>query len=415
MLFLRRYRKPLTSMPASDFLSYSFLKFRRFCGFICGFVFFLSGILKLMDPVGAGLVMDSYLDFLHIGFLGFAAKGLGVFFALAETLIGTALITGVWRRFTAVAVISLQAFFTLLTLILVIFNPAMDCGCFGEAIHLTHLQTFIKNIVICILLAVAFIPLRNLGRPKKRKFASFGIVCISVLSFTVYSLLYLPLVDFTGFKPGAGLAAVKAEMTAGDEDTFESVFIYEKGGVQKEFSLNDLPDSTWTYVDTRTIQKKDLTGLGTALSFYDNEGNYKDSLAAQGDVMVISIYKPQMKGKKWDASVRFAQEARSAGFSPMILVAGTPEQVKEMHTDDIPVYFCDYKTLITMNRSNGGATWFSQGYLIKKWSPRSFPGPEALKQYIEGNATEAVLENDAEGSLIFQGFLLYVFAVMLLL
>lgn len=402
-------------MPASDFLSYSFLKFRRFCGFLCGFVFFISGILKLMDPVGAGLVMDSYLNFLHIDFLGFASKGLGVTFALTETILGTALITGVWRKSTAVAAISLQAFFTFLTLILVIFNPAMDCGCFGEAIHLTHLQTFIKNIAICILLAIAFIPLRNLGRPKKRKYVSFGIVCVSVLAFTIYSLLYLPLVDFTGFKPGAGLAAVKTEMASGEEDAFESVFIYEKDGVQKEFSLNDLPDSTWTYVNTSTIQKKDLTGFGSALSFYDNEGNYKDSLAVQGDVMVISVYKPQMKGKKWNAAMRFAQEARSAGFSPMFLVAGTPEQTKEIQTGDIPVYFCDYKTLITMNRSNGGATWFSHGYLIKKWSPRSFPEPEALKQYIEGNATEAILENDAEGSLIFQGFLLYVFAVMLLL
>ena len=167
-------------MPASDFFRYFFLKSRRFCGFLCGFVFFTSGILKLMDPVGTGLIMDKYLDFLHIGFLGFAAKGLGILFALAETTIGTALVTGVWRRLTAIAAISLQAFFTLLTLLLVIFNPTMDCGCFGEAIHLTHLQTFIKNIAICILLAIGFIPMRNLGRPVKRKYVSFSIVSISV-------------------------------------------------------------------------------------------------------------------------------------------------------------------------------------------------------------------------------------------
>ncbi len=82
-------------------MKYIVERFRRFCGFITGFVFFASGILKLLDPVGAGLVMDEYFDFLHIGFIGFAAKPLGVFLALAETLIGTALITGVWRRTTA--------------------------------------------------------------------------------------------------------------------------------------------------------------------------------------------------------------------------------------------------------------------------------------------------------------------------
>lgn len=400
-------------MPASNFFSYLFLKFRRFCGFICGFVFFLSGILKLMDPVGAGLVMDSYLGFLHIGFLGFASKGLGVLFALAETVVGTALITGVWRRLAAIAAMSLQAFFTLLTLLLVIFNPTMDCGCFGEAFHLTHLQTFIKNIVICVLLGIAFIPMRNLGRPKRRKFVSFGLVCISVMAFTVYSLFYLPLVDFTDFRPGTGLAAAKAELEV--EDAYESIFVYEKDGMQKEFSLNALPDSTWTFVSTMTVQKKDLTGSGATLSFYDKEGDYLDSLATQGNVMVVSVYDPDMSEKKWSAAVKFASAARSAGFTPMILVSGTPEQTEDIQTGGIPVYFCDYKTLITMNRSNAGATWFSQGYLIKKWSRRAYPEMEDMVGYIDGNATEAVLENDAEGSLIFQGFLLYVFAVMLLL
>ena len=402
-------------MPADNFFKYLFLKLRRFSGFICGFVFFLSGIVKLMDPVGAGLVMNSYLDFLHIGFLDFAAKGLAILFALLETVIGVALITGVWRKIAGIAALSLQGFFTLLTIILVIFNPTMDCGCFGEAIHLTHLQTFIKNLILCALLAFAFIPIRNLGRPKKRKYVSFGIVCISVLAFTIYSMLYLPMVDFTDFKPGTGLTAAKANAETASEDAFESVFIYEKDGVEKEFTLDNLPDSTWTFISTQTTQTRDLSNTGATLSFYNSKDEYQDSLAVKGDVMVISIYKPKMKEKKWKKVLQFATEAQNAGFSPMILVAGTQEQIKDRPTGDIPVFFSDYKTLITMNRSNAGATWFSQGYLIKKWSSRSHPSLQKMIEYKEGNTTETIIENDAEGSLIFQGFLLYVFAVMLLL
>ncbi len=71
-------------------MKYIVERFRRFCGFLTGFVFFISGILKLLDPVGAGLVMDEYFDFLHIGFLGSASKLLGTLLALAETVIGTA-------------------------------------------------------------------------------------------------------------------------------------------------------------------------------------------------------------------------------------------------------------------------------------------------------------------------------------
>ena len=146
--------------------------------------------------------------------------------------------------------------------------------------------------------------------------------------------------------------------------------------------------------------------------FHELLDEYKGN---KGNVMVVSVYDPDMSEKKWSAAVQFASAARSAGFTPMILVSGTPEQTEDIQTGGIPVYFCDYKTLISMNRSNAGATWFSQGYLIKKWSRRAYPEMEDMVGYIDGNATEAVLENDAEGSLIFQGFLLYVFAVMLLL
>ena len=132
-------------------MRYFLFRMKRFCGFAMGFVFFISGVLKLMDPVGTGLVMKEYFQFLHIGFLEFIAKPAGSTFAMAETIVGAGLITGVWRRAVAVAALILQGFFTLLTLLLVIFNPEMACGCFGEAVHLTHGQTFAKNIVILIL------------------------------------------------------------------------------------------------------------------------------------------------------------------------------------------------------------------------------------------------------------------------
>jgi hypothetical protein len=368
-----------------------------------------------MDPVGAGLVMNSYLDFLHIGFLGFAAKALGVTFALAETVVGTALITGIWRKPIAIIAMSLQGFLTLLTIILAIFNPTMDCGCFGEAIHLTHLQTLYKNLILCALLLFAFVPMRDLGKPKKLKFVSFGLVCTSVIAFMIYSLLYLPMIDFTEFKPGAGLAAIKADTEFSNESAFESVFVYEKDGVQQEFTLDNLPDSTWTFVSTQTTQHSDLSNSGATLSFYDADNEYHDHLAVEGNVMIVSIYDPEIDKDEWEESIQFAKEALNVGFKPMILIAGTPDQVENIPTEDIPVYFCDYKTLITMNRSNAGATWISQSHFIKKWAAGAYPDLNQMEQYLKNDATEAVLENDTEGSLIFQGFMLYVFAVMLLL
>ena len=401
-------------------MAYILLRMKRFCGFITGFVFFLSGIVKLLDPVGAGLVMDSYFDFLHIGFMGPTSKFFGVMFALAETVIGTGLITGVWRKPMGLAALILQGFFTVLTLFLVIFNPEMDCGCFGEAIHLTHMQTFLKNIVLCILLATYYFPSSMLGRNRKRKYASFGLVTVSVIAFTVYSLLYIPLIDFTTFKPAAVLAAGENA----EADLYEAVFIYEKDGVKESFTLGHLPDSTWTFVSTETVLKEGHEDSSVNLSIRDAYGDYHDDMAAEGKVLAVSVYDIDMKNGRWAQTARFLENAEKAGFRPLLLVSSTAEQFAEMTAGLQPqtatvldrlVHYSDYKTLITMNRSNGGATFFCDGYLIRKYARRALPDMGELSTLFQSDETEELISRSTSGDLTFQGFLLYVFAVMLLL
>ena len=299
-------------------MRYLLLRMKRFCGFITGIVFFIGGLLKLLDPVGAGLVMKEYLDFLHIGFLGSASKGLGVIFAFAETLIGTGLITGICRKAFGIAAISLQVFFTLLTLLLVIFNPEMDCGCFGEAIHLTHGETFIKNIILLSLLLIYFIPIKYLGQTRKKKYVSFALVSLSSIAFAIYSLMYIPMADFTDFRPGA---VVNNESNM-DEAAFEATFVYSKDGKEERFSLENLPDSTWTFVraDTSPVTEN---GQGSArISIYDNAGNYADSLITKGKVMIVSLYKGSLSEKDIRTIREFLDNAKTAGFSPILLTSG---------------------------------------------------------------------------------------------
>lgn len=403
-------------------MAYIFQRLKRFCCFIAGFVFFISGILKLLDPVGAGLVMDEYFSFLHIGFLSFASKAAGTAFALAEAILGAAMVTGVWRRSTAIAAFIFQGFFTLLTLILVIFNPEMDCGCFGEAIHLTHWQTFLKNIALIILLLTAHIPMGGLGEPKSRKYVSFSLVVLSVVAFTLYSLLYIPMMDFTEYKPGAVLRSAKASVPEGD--MYEAVFIYEKDGRQESFTLQHLPDSTWNFVSTETVLKEEFEDKGINLSFYDSDDEYRDNLAAEGKVMVISVYDTDIKEGRWARIAKHIEASEKAGFRTLLLTASSPDLASELMAEigeesrsiiEKHIYFSDYKTLITLNRSNGGATYFSNGKLICKWAFRSFPDSKALDEVYRDNDTEESLKHNTGKDLAFQGFLLYVTAVMLLL
>ena len=391
-------------------MKYFLMRMKRFCGFITGFIFFLSGIVKLMDPVGAGLVMKEYYEFLHLGFLAFSSKITGVAFALTETLVGIALITGVWRKITAQSALVLQGFFTILTLLLVIFNPQMDCGCFGEAIHLTHWETFLKNIVLLALILIYYIPGKNLGTTRKRKYISFALVTLSTLAFTWYSFRYIPLIDFTAYKPGVQLAA-GASINA--DEIYESVFTYEKEGITEEFILGHLPDSTWTFVSVDTRLKKGHEETLTDLSFYNpTTEEYLDTLATKGKVMIVSVYDTEMKARRWEKIESFISRAEAAGFRTLILCTDTANIPQTLKSN---ICISDYKALISLNRSNAGVTYFHNGQLIKKWANVNTPSAEELNKMAKSDATEIFIDQESKGSLVFQGFLLYVFAVMLLL
>ena len=139
--------------------------------------------------------------------------------------------------------------------------------------------------------------------------------------------------------------------------------------------------------------------------------------------MIVSIYNPKVRASAWERASKFLSLAEEEGFRPLLLVSSAPEEMDEIYAE-LPeyaetlrryLYFSDYKTLVTMNRSNGGVTYFSDGYLVRKWSVRGRPDKTELYEIYHGDDTETIIGSDAMGSLAFQGFILYVFAVMLLL
>ena len=356
---------------------------RRLSAIIIGFVLFISGALKLMDPVGAGLVMDEYFSFLHLGFMSFASSLFGAGFALCETILGIALITGVWRKAVAFVSLCFLGLFTLLTAILWIFNPSMDCGCFGEAIKLTHAQSFFKNCILMALWALAFIPVREQEPTRKIKYVSFGIASISSCLFLLYASFSIPLMDFTSLKTGT-------ELYCEENIDFEEIDDFSK-----------------------------LHELYPVLSISNVAGESVDSLVLTGNVIVASAHTPQkMKESSWAKIASVFKSAQQAGYSTVLLASATPDELESLVRDPELLscsYFADRKDLLSLNRSNGGLSYISDAQIIAKWSINRTPTKEKLTELAQTNSTEALIAENNSSSLKMQAFLLYVFAIMLLL
>ena len=336
--------------------------FKRICAVIIGTVLLVAGILKMMDPVGSGLVMDEYLNFFHLGFLRGASRFIACALALVESLLGAALIAGVWRKVIALASGGLLALFTILTIILYLAKPNMDCGCFGEIIHLSHAQTLLKNLILDALWCLAFIPLEKLGLPQRIKYVSSSLAAVSLVLFLLFSALSIPLRDYTDYKPGV--------------------------------ELDEQP-----------------------LFFYDANYVYADSLAMEGNVMVISAY-DNLEKEQADRIAEFAKAASDNGFTALLLMAATPDEIAEQGMNPAllaSAYFADRKELLTLNRSNGGVTYISDGQIILKWAFRNLPASDELAAINEKAPMDVLLARQNRTRALFQGFTLYVFAVLMLL
>ena len=388
--------------------------FKRICAVITGTVLFIAGVLKLMDPLGTSLIVEEYFRFFHLSFLAGTSGVAGVVLALFESVLGASLITGIWRKFAAIASVCLIGLFTLVVAILWIAGAKFDCGCFGDALHLEHWQSFVKNVVLLGLWAAAFLPLKDLGEPQKIKYVSFGIGAASVALFCLWSLLSIPLVDFTSLKPGT-------ELNGAAKENFDDITaaVYVKNGREGAFTPDCPPDSTWTFVRYENYSRglTDTTAAVQTLSFYNAAGEYADSLATEGRVMVLSAWNPgKISAKRMASLESFAKAAEQAGYRVLYLVAGTPETLESASPALADItFFADRRMLMTLNRSNGGASYVSEGNIVAKWAAGALPNGDELGKLAKRDPVEYMMKRGNKGKVRLQGFLLYTFAVMLLL
>jgi len=224
--------------------------------YISGLVFIFSGLVKGIDPMGSMYKFIDYFTAFHLDALEPLAYLLGVILCTSEVIIGFAILTGIRMRLAAWGLLIFMLGFTPLTLYLAIGNPVADCGCFGDAIHLTNWQTFYKNIIISVFVIMVFV---NRKKYKTLSSASIEWTAIIIITaafilFTQYNYRHLPLVDFRPYKTGTNIPENMIIPEGAPTDEYETTLIYEKDGEQKEFFLDNYPsdDTTWAFIDSKT-------------------------------------------------------------------------------------------------------------------------------------------------------------------
>jgi hypothetical protein len=365
--------------------------FRLACSLIIGSVFMFSGIVKAIDPLGSAYKFHDYFHAFNLGFLDSLSLPLGILLCTIEFAAGFSVTTGIRQKAGLWIVLLLMLIFTPLTFVLALTNPVSDCGCFGDAIHLTNWQTFWKNILLIILITIVFTGRKNITSLFK---TSIEYIIIAIVSFTLIlfctgNLRYLPIIDFLPYKTGVRIADQMVIPEGAEPDKYVTTFIYEKNGEQKEFTLENYPasDTTWRFIDQKTV----LVKKGYLPPIHDfritqiNGDDITGKILSEKGYSVLMITKKLsdadtlLLSQGFDLGIQLTEN----GIGYYVVTASPTEEVQKYNNGLI---FCsaDETTLKTMIRANPGYMLIRDGIIEAKWSWGTIPPKEWFSSLLSG-------------------------------
>lgn len=338
---------------------------------LVGSLFIFSGLVKAIDPLGLGYKMEEFfevwasdgylpglMNYLHGQSLWFS-----IMMIVLEIVLGAALLTG-WKKNMALTfLLLLTLFFTFLTSFVLFTGKIRACGCFGDCIPLTPVQTFIKDIILTLLIIFLIIYKKHI-QPLFKGIIGGILIFISVAGATFlqfYVLKHLPLKDCLPYKKGNNILQLRKMPAGAIPDKYEYGFVYEKNGVKKEFTANNLPDSTWKFSERN--QKLVIKGINNIpeindFSLSDSAGVNvtEDVLGQSGEYYLFFLQNMNDGVKRWSAAFSgLAQKARQQNRQ-IYIITSDKERVNAFfnirNTYNIPVLTSDGTAIKTAARAN---------------------------------------------------------------
>lgn len=360
------------------------------CRFVLAATFIFSGYVKAIDPLGTLYKLKDYAAAMSLNGLlpDWVLVGVAIALGALEFALGVFMLFAVRRHVVSRIMLAFMTAMTVLTLWIFVADPVKDCGCFGDALKLTNGETLLKNIVLSACAAlVAWRPVdmaRFISRSNQWIVRYYTVAYIVITS--VYCLYTLPIFDFRPYHVGMNIKQGMEIPEGAEQPEFESTFLLRKNGETREFTLDNYPDSTWEYVDTRTVQTKKgyeppihdfaLTSCDTG------EDITEQVLTKKGyTFLLVSPRLAVADDSNFGDIDQIYEYAEENGADFYCVTASANDEIERWRDLTGAEYqFCnaDETTLKTMIRSNPGLMLLKDGTIIGKWSHNALPQTDDL-------------------------------------
>lgn len=365
------------------------------CRLLLSATFILSGYVKAIDPLGTQYKIKDYLEALSLYgvFPDWLTLTASVTLSAAEFSLGILLLFAIQRRVISRTILALMVIMTVITVWIFFYDPVQDCGCFGDALKLTNGQTLAKNIVLTI--CAATVAARPMKMPrlisKTNQWIVINYTVIFIFATSLLSLYTLPYFDFRPYHVGADIRKGMEIPEGAPQPEFETTFILKKNGVTKEFTLDNYPDSTWEFVDSKTVQTKkgyvptihdfsitlNKTGKDITRQVLDSKGY---------TFLLISPLLEHADDSNFGNIDRIYEYALDYNIPFYCLTASGEKAIRrwqDITGAEYPFCTTDETTLKTVIRSNPGLMLVKDGVVIRKWSHNMMPDTETLDRPLD--------------------------------
>jgi len=367
------------------------------CRVFVGVLFIISGLIKANDTIGFGYKLEEYFQVFGTDFTSGPDSVLGKFFhflesmaveqailiCIVEILLGVLLLLGKWKKFTLWMLALMIVFFTFLTYYSAHYNKVTDCGCFGDALKLTPWQSFTKDVVLLVLIAILIAGYKWIQPIFSKKATNIVLAVSTVLTiiFPLYTFAYMPVKDFRPYAIGND---IKEGMKGGTDGKYETVLVYKnlKTGQLKEFT-NDAPwADTLNWAWDSTITKEMVAPILAPIHDFlitDVEGSdYTEDILNYKGYQFFLVSRDLAKADRdiQPAINTFAQKAEKAGIPFYGLTSETPSAIDQYRHEVQAMYayyIVDATQLKTMIRANPGLILLKGSVVKGMWGHNSFP------------------------------------------